>query len=51
VQEVSTHSTMVTSLYELANRYVAAAFNGFGMLVANTAAAALGFAAVLLVAR
>jgi CrcB protein len=32
-------------------RYVAAALNGLGMLVAGTAAAALGFAAALLLTR
>jgi fluoride exporter len=32
-------------------RYVAAAFNGFGMVIAGTAAAALGVAAALLLTR
>jgi len=32
-------------------RYVAAAFNGLGMLIAGTGAAALGFAAALLLTR
>jgi fluoride exporter len=32
-------------------RYVAAALNGLGMLIAGTAAAALGFAAALLLTR
>jgi fluoride exporter len=33
------------------HRYVAAVFNGLGMLIAGTAAAALGFAAALLLTR
>jgi fluoride exporter len=33
------------------HRYVAAVFNGLGMLIAGTAAAAVGFAAALLVTR